>query len=44
MRASRHWTREPYLLTPAPDEAALAIACFLTAARDPLCLQLTSER
>ena len=42
MRASRSRTREhTNLLTATPDEAALAIACFLCTARDLLCLQLT---
>ena len=42
MRASRSraWERTN-LLTATPDEAALAIACFLTTARDLLCLRLT---
>ena len=45
MRASRSRTRErTNLLTSTPDEAALAIACFLTTARDLLCLRLTCRR
>ena len=45
MRASRSRTREhTNLLTATPDEAALAIACFLCTARDLLCLQLASRR
>ena len=40
MRASRSRTREhTNLLTATPDEAALAIACFLSPARDLLCLR-----
>ena len=45
MRASRSRTREhTNLLTATPDEAALAIACFLTTAKDLLCLRLTCRR
>ena len=45
MRASRSRTREhTNLLTATPDEAALAIACFLITARDLLSLRLTSRR
>ena len=45
MRASRSRTREhTNLLTATPDEAALAIACFLLTATDLLCLRLTSRR
>ena len=45
MRASRSRTRErTNLLASTPDEAALAIACFLITARDLLSLQLTNKR
>ena len=45
MRASRSRTRKhTNLLTATPDEAALAIACFLSTARDLLCLQLACRR
>ena len=45
MRASRSRTREhTNLLTATPDEAALAIACFLLTARDLLCPQLACRR
>jgi hypothetical protein len=45
MRASRSRTRDATnLLTATPDEAALAIACFLLTARDLLCLRLTCRR
>ena len=45
MRASRSRTRErTNLLTATPDEAALAIACFLITARDLLSLRLTCRR
>ena len=45
MRASRSRTREhTNLLTATPDEAALAIACFLITAQDLLCLRLTCRR
>ena len=45
MRASRSRTRDATdLLTSTPDEAALAIACFLLTARDLLCLRLTCRR
>ena len=45
MRASRSRTREhTNLLTATPDEAALAIACFLTTARDLLSLRLACRR
>ena len=45
MRASRCRTRErTNLLTSTPDEAVLAIACFLTTARDLLGLALGFRR
>ena len=45
MRASRSRTREhTNLLTATPDEAGLAIACFLTTARDLLSLRLACRR
>jgi len=45
MRASRSRTREhTNLLTTTPDEAALAIACFLLTAKDLLSLRLACRR
>jgi len=45
MRASRSRTRKhTNLLTATPDEATLAIACFLITAKDLLSLRLTCRR